>query len=159
MKYPAPTIANYFIRKAHEHGQTLTPMKLIKLVYLAHGWNLALQQQALIDEPIAAWRYGPVIASLYHQFKKFGNDGVTEYAPSSDHDLYNDSNTLALLDRIWEVYGKYTGVQLSTLTHEQDSPWDIAWNKQKGKDNYNHAISDQIIQDYYAEQAKINTAM
>lgn len=161
MSYSSAAIANYFIKKATEQERVLSPLKLIKLVYLAHGWHLALEKEPLINEPIVAWQYGPVIASLYHRFKKFGNDNITEYAPvnvSDEKHLTTSKNTLALLDRVWEVYNKLTAIQLSNLTHEKNSPWDIAWNQQKGKDNYNHAISDQIIQGYYTEQAKLNTA-
>lgn len=46
-------------------------LKLIKLVYLAYGWSIALDYR-LFDEPIVAWKHGPVIRSLYHEFKHFG---------------------------------------------------------------------------------------
>jgi hypothetical protein len=39
MAETAAAIANYFIDKALEDDRELTPMKLIKLVYLAHGWR------------------------------------------------------------------------------------------------------------------------
>jgi uncharacterized phage-associated protein len=42
MSYPAEAIANYFIGKSITNPKTsLTPLKLIKLVYVAHGWYLA----------------------------------------------------------------------------------------------------------------------
>ena len=159
MKYPALLIANYFIQLAKEHGQQLTPMKLIKLIYFAHGWNLALRNQPLIAEPIDAWRYGPVIAAVYHQFKKFGNEAITEFAPEDKFILNkatfnSDITTQQLLKRIWEVHGQYTGVQLSNISHEEGSPWDIAWNKQNGKAAYSYVISNDLIKEFFAKQAK-----
>lgn len=35
-----------------------------KLVYFAHGWNLAINQAPLIDDTIEAWPC-PVIPALY----------------------------------------------------------------------------------------------
>lgn len=73
-------VANYILDCGKEDGETLSPMKLIKLVYLAHGWNLGLTGEPLITEHVQAWRYGPVIPSIYHDFKEYGNQVVTRYA-------------------------------------------------------------------------------
>ena len=73
-------VANYFLDIAERDGKTLNPMKLQKLVYIAHGWHLAIRRRPLIRESVEAWKYGPVIADLYHEFKKFGNMPITERA-------------------------------------------------------------------------------
>ena len=57
MPYDAKSIANFFIDRAKESGETLTQMKLHKLIYYAHGWHLALTGEPLIDEPVQAWNY------------------------------------------------------------------------------------------------------
>lgn len=152
MAYSAQAIANYFLEKAKENGEPLTPLKLIKLVYLAHGWCLGLFQFPLIKEPIEAWQYGPVISSLYHKVKKFGNDEITEFFDIDSK--VEDKKTQELLDKIWDVYGKYSATQLSNLTHEKGSPWDTAWNHQKGYSKYSHEISNRLISDYYSKLAK-----
>ena len=140
MAYDAKAIANHFLKIAAEQGQRVTPMQLLKLVYFAHGWHLALTGGPLINELVEAWEYGPVIPSLYHEFKKFGNQPITEDAISLRADgttLYvhrdslDDETDLArkqfvdrLLRRVWESYGKLSGIQLSKLTHQHGSPWD-----------------------------------
>lgn len=157
MAYSAAVIANYFIKKAKLCNETLSPMKLIKLVYLAHGWYLALEHEPLIDEPVVAWQFGPVVESIYQEFKKFGNDQITEFAKINEQEaisrLSNDKIALAILDRVWEVYGKYTAIQLSNLTHKPGSPWDIAWHQEEGKNIRNHCIQNSLIQEYFAQQA------
>ena len=55
--YNALVVANYFIDKAKAEGVSLTPMKLQKLIYMAHGWHLALYDKPLIDEQFQAWDY------------------------------------------------------------------------------------------------------
>src|SRR5687767_12203236 len=77
MTYDPKSIANYFIDLAAAEGKKLTPLQLIKLVYIAHGWYLGLTGKPLINESPQAWQYGPVIPSLYHALKIHGNDAVT----------------------------------------------------------------------------------
>jgi uncharacterized phage-associated protein len=162
MPYFSLAIANEFIKVAGESGQTLTPMKLQKLVYFAHGWCLALTGKPLINEPIEAWKFGPVIPSLYHSVKQYGNQPIDspvlpEYAfsamkpPSIDDGPDVEENTFAkqLVRRIWDVYGRFTPFQLSNLTHAQDSPWDKTEKGQKKQ-----SINSDLIRDYFKSQIK-----
>jgi uncharacterized phage-associated protein len=98
-------VARYFINKSAETGVELTPMKLIKLVYLAHGWYLGIKGEALINEEIQAWKYGPVIESLYHAFKRYGNKQIPAEEIKQLPEL-RGLNISPFLDRIWEVYSK-----------------------------------------------------
>ena len=77
-------IANYFIEKSLDSGVDLTPMKLNKLVYIAHGWYLGLSDRPLIGEAAQAWKYGPVIPSIYHRFKAYGGAQITSLEPAND---------------------------------------------------------------------------
>ena len=55
-------------------------MKMQKLVYLAHGWHLAIHDRPLISENFEAWPYGPVEEDLYHIFKPYRDAPITDYA-------------------------------------------------------------------------------
>lgn len=166
MPYDPKSIANYFLEVAKREGQTLTPLKLIKLVYIAHGWNLGLNGEPLINEHPEAWEYGPVIPSLYHEFKVFGNGPIrkkaTDFVPQSEEQWMleeqevappsrrKDSKVCDFLDRIWKEYRKFTASQLSTLTHQAGTPWEKTWNErgqyQKGVD-----IPEALIRQHYQE--------
>ena len=55
-------VANELIRVAHENGKSISNMKLQKLLYLAQGIHLALENGApLFEDTIEAWKYGPVV--------------------------------------------------------------------------------------------------
>jgi uncharacterized phage-associated protein len=142
-------IANYFIRKAAETGVTLTPMKLIKLVYIAHGWYLGLAGKPLLREPVEAWQYGPVIESLYHAFKRYGN---TPIPPSADTGAVISDNEhrdiTRLLDKVWEKYSRLTAAQLSTITHQPNTPWTQVYNP----NGINVIIPDDIIRKHYQDK-------
>jgi uncharacterized phage-associated protein len=159
MPYPAAAIANEFIKLARESNRPLSPMKLQKLVYFAHGWYLALTGKPLINEPVEAWKFGPVIPSLYHALKNYGHGDIGDSITDDPFDLYfslgkdfaehtssiDDGPDLAenelakqLVKRIWDVYGGFSAVQLSNLTHGDDAPWTQTPDKDK-----KHTVIDQ----------------
>lgn len=149
--YDADIIAQFFIKKSIEDERFLSPLKLIKLVYFSQGWYLGLFHESLINERIEAWKFGPVVASLYHKYKQFGNDDITHvFNEKLLQEL--DSNTVTFLNRIWEVYGSWTAIQLANLSHERESPWHIAWYRDEGKKRTNHPIPNERIENYFSKQ-------
>lgn len=162
MPLSAKAVANYFLElaeKASDHS--LSPMKLQKLVYFAHGWNLALSGGTpLILEDIEAWPYGPVIPALYHEFKHFGNGEITSLATElewtsafemsvSTPTVPADSEACDLLNKVWEVYRRYTPIQLSNATHEPNTPWDKINRKYNGDIPRKTVIPIGLIQEYF----------
>ena len=119
-KATALEVAAYFLRRANEEGKVLTPMQVQKLVYLAHGWHLAITGEPLINEQVEAWQYGPVIPSLYHEYKKFGAQPITALLV---HEFHPPADLEPILDKVWEVYRDFTGSQLSAMTHKRGTPW------------------------------------
>lgn len=158
-------IANFFIQKSFDTGQEITPMKVLKLVYLAHGWNLGLNNQPLINEAVQAWKYGPVVESVYREFKNFGNQQITSLGTTLDIETFSivspklsDEITVPLLEKVWQVYGKYNGLYLSTLTHQSGTPWDIVWNKENGSKKQSAIIRNELIQTHYKEKLVENAS-
>jgi uncharacterized phage-associated protein len=151
-------VANYFILSSQNDGTELTPMKLIKLCYLSHGWYLGFNDKPLLSEAVYAWKYGPVIHSLYHDFKKYGNGQITTLFRNSEmvYPLPNEEDTdvRLFLDDIWATYRKFSGGQLSTMTHQPNTPWDIVWNQRGGKNQNNAMIDNDIIKDFYKKKTQ-----
>lgn len=127
-RYTADAIANEFL--CGQLGD-ISPMKIQKLVYYAHAWSLALFGEALISDRIEAWEHGPVVPALYDEFKEFGRKNIDRLASEIGEDWAvesprvpkSDKRTHALIKRIKEVFGKYSAVQLSNMTHAPDEPW------------------------------------
>ena len=148
----AVTIANKFIERAQRDGVSLTNMQLQKLVYIAHGWALALLDQGLIYEPVEAWQWGPVIPSLYHSLSQYGSGEVT-----GPINVLGGKNVRpleeALLESVWKGYGKMSGFKLSTITHRKDTPWSRTMKafglrsfipESYIRDHYRHLYDEQI---------------
>lgn len=155
----ALAVANAMIMRACKHQNPPTQMKLQKLIYFAHGWHLALYDGPLVNEQFQAWPYGPVLPSVYHEFKVYGMSGIdklgTEIVALPTGGLAWEAPTILnsnglidpLLDKIWEVFGSYSGGQLSDMTHATNSPW------KKIHDLYGNTrdvvIPDDLIRDYF----------
>lgn len=160
MAYHVGQVANYILDLADRDGVPVSPMKLQKLVYLAHGYHLALTEQPLIDEPIEAWQFGPVVSSLYHAFKRFGSQpiegnrytylheqargGVSLIPYELPSNSYDDRIAKAIIKKVWDIYKQYTAIQLSSLTHKPNSPWSSVWDKAEGLRRGIDIDNDQI---------------
>lgn len=157
--YSSITIANYFLHESWKNGFEITPMKLLKLVYIAHGWYLGLTGKRLIYDPICAWPYGPVIPELYFQIKHYRGNPITATIISGidlSHEPKLEDSVIKLLDPILNHYNRYTAFELSALTHQEDTPWDQIARKcsRKKLKNRSILIPTNVIQDYY--KSKLN---
>lgn len=144
--YSAITVANAFLRLAAEEGKKLTNMKLQKLVYIAHGWTLAILGRPLVREAVYAWQWGPVIRPLYEELKRYGAGVVTEAVPHPfyQHEEEIDSESMRIIRAVWKNYGKYPALQLSAITHKADTPWSETW-----KQGQYDEIPTRLIRDHY----------
>lgn len=136
MTYPIKHVANCFLQKDFADGKaTITPMKMQKLIYFLHGWHLAITGQPVISEEFRAWQYGPVEENLYHILKKYRGSPIDAYlkeeqggkevalAVSKNEEMFHK-----ILDMVWEKYNHFSAIQLSSLTHKAEAPWDIVFN-------------------------------
>lgn len=150
------SVANCFIDIAQAAGEKLTPMKLQKLVYYAVGWYAGATRKPLVDEAVEAWQYGPVVPSLYHEFKKFGSGAITEKATDINDDFEivevpvpEDKDVRKFLANIWKSYGKFSGIKLSEMSHVSGGPWDETWSATCGMRGID--IPFDLMQTYFGK--------
>lgn len=157
MTYTPQHIANFFLEKAESENRFLDPLKLIKLVYFGYGWNLALKNERLFSEEIEAWKHGPVIPSIYHEFKEFGDRPITRRAYDLDLDTLEmyaprikdgDAETHLILDKVWDAYKSFSGWSLRDKTHEEGSPWWKVYNT----GSRNAVLQDADISEHFVEK-------
>lgn len=157
-------IANEFIRRAAAEKRALTQMQLQKLVYIAHGWNLAINGEKLTHDDPQAWDYGPVYRDLWEALRTYGRAPVTreilngEYLPGVLDDetagtpararLSEDEQ--AIIDRVYQSYGRFHAFKLSALTHEPDTPWTQVYGEGGGRF---HEITPDQIRQYFLDLA------
>jgi uncharacterized phage-associated protein len=151
--YSPEAVANTFLELAKSEGDALSPMKLLKLVYYAHGWHLALEGEALLDEQIEAWDYGPVVPSLWGKLKQYEGDPVTEEITGDDGitPKIEDPFVRSLINQVWKTYGDKRAVKLSQLTHMPGTPWHEVKEECGGQLPRRKDIPNDLIRDYFEE--------
>ncbi|QQE10114.1 SocA family protein [Planctomycetota bacterium] len=175
-QYDPLEVANYFLEQAWREGiYDFNNLKLQKMVFLAHGWHLAYFDSPLINEPVQAWRHGPVINSLYHNFKSKGFPYINQLGTKLQRKDPNNINNFEyvnvspklpdagdaefcqsknLIDAVFNQYKNYTGYQLSDLTHLNESPWHSVTEHIVGEIPHGIIIPDEIIKHYYKNLIK-----
>lgn len=145
------SVANKFLELAAKASKTLTPLQLIKLVYLSHGFMLGLYKRPLVSEQAQAWTYGPVFPTLYRAVKDFRSNPVRGPLKTDGRDDETfDELEDGLIQQVYEIYGVRGGFQLSRLTHRPDSPWSKVWSEGRG---HSQTISNDLLEDYFSRLA------
>ena len=158
--YRAAHIANFILNSADKEGREISILKLLKLVYIFFGWVSAVHDgKYLFSDPIEAWRYGPVVPSLYYELRKFGKSPIEKdrahiykdafgdeppKAPTGKEIADRDPNLFETLEIIWDSYKDAPAEHLVALTHKEGTPW---WNTYDG--TFNKEIKKDDICRYY----------
>ena len=116
----AHEVAKYLVSLVDEDaGDSISNLKLQKLLYYAQGGFLAVHDKPLFPEAIKAWEHGPVVPQEYHAFKEFGGGPI----PVEQVDLTRYSPEVReVLDEVNSVYGQFTASKLRAMTHSEP-PW------------------------------------
>lgn len=165
--YSAKAIANLILEQAKKRNIAVSQMKLQKLCYYAHGHWLGYYGQPLLNETVEAWRYGPVIRSLYDEFKQFGNKPITQPARELEYDFEagyclieveppGDARVHEMVDQLLNTYGKISAERLANMTHAPDGPWDRTWSKNPGI--LGQDIDNKLIQEHFEKYGRATPA-
>jgi len=150
----AEIVAKEFVRMGSSSESPVTQMKLQKMVFFAHGLHLALYDTPLCSEPFFAWKFGPVIPSIYQLYKKWGSSPIIDQPATfkiSEASTVSESYTLSsteteAIEYTWEITKNLDGVTLSNWSHAQNSPWAQAYAKGE-----NTIISNDVIKEYFEQ--------
>lgn len=142
-------VANRFIELAEANGDPLTPMQLLKLVYIAHGWMLGLTGRPLIRERVEAWQYGPVIPDLYAHVRSYRGAPITSQIRTIFSDDL-DNEEASIVEQVYKAYKRFTGMQLSRMTHAAGTPWALTYEP----GSFGKVIPVDLIEDHYRQLAE-----
>lgn len=147
-------VARYILTKV-----PCTHLKLEKLVYMCYADYLCNENKKLFNDIIYAYKYGPVIKSVYDKYKKNG------YEMIDDKETYDEeSRKLPIKSRLLvaedglkkiisinktiEKYKDYDANELVSLTHKEFSPWFVAG----AGELINEEITDELIKTYHVNE-------
>ena len=121
------------------------------LAYFAHGWHLQVMQSALVSESFQAWKFGPVLPSIFYEFAIHGNRAIPR-RNKHKNPVPLSKEVKSLLNDVWNIYGKHSGTALCNHTHEPSSPWSMT--EQLNKSECGLIIEDNLIQVYFMNLAE-----
>lgn len=132
----ALNVANTFLEKAKSDNVDVTPMKLQKLIYIFYKSYLKATNERLFEDRFEVWQYGPVIAPVYHAFKQYRSNAITDFYYESDRKtayitvaLKKGTAFYNIFEHVWQTYGRFDGIYLSFLTHQPNTAWSKADSK------------------------------
>jgi uncharacterized phage-associated protein len=143
-------IAKYFLMLAaggeEDAGEAMTHLKLQKLLYYAQGFHLALNGGRLFfDDPIEAWKHGPVVRTVWSEYGRYGGDRIPADPNFEPSECLSESEQ-NLLNDVWNAYGQFSAWKLRNMTHDEP-PWRNAYGK-----GQNTQISPQEMRESFLTQ-------
>ncbi|MDF9540375.1 DUF4065 domain-containing protein [Bacillus cereus] len=135
-------------------------LKLQKLLYFSYAEFLLRTGTRLFKEPIVAFKYGPVVESVFHSYKIHGSDTI---GYKEDEIICYETEALAITPSFMKIassehgivalecilktlrqYGQLSAIELVEKTHQAGGPWDKVF-----KPGQNCEISDEFITQYH----------
>lgn len=99
----------------------------------------------LFTEQPQAWVHGPVFPSLFREYRELGWHEIPRI---DDEVVFENDDVQALLDAIWDKFGKYSADQLEAMTHSEQ-PWVEARKGYKLLDASDKTLNLKTIFAYY----------
>lgn len=128
MKAIATNLCNNILLRGKKENIAISPMKLQKLMYYVCRDYVKETGEMPIGEQFEVWQYGPVLPSVYAEFKTFGANPIDSFAKDAAGRSYRvdeEANPLLaqVIDVVWAKYKRLSGIELSKKTHKPESGW------------------------------------
>ena len=135
--------------------KSMTNLKLQKMIYLVYAEYLEKTGKKLFKDDIIAFKYGPVVPSVYEYYKDNGRNNIQV---DKDEEIFaqeitlpmvlarflqslDEKNVIDSIQTTFEKYGQLTASELVAITHRKGTPWDHT--------NLNDIITDENILKYH----------
>lgn len=149
LKLSGLDIARYILTR-----RRCTHLELQKLVYLCYADFICKFDDRLFEDKIYAFKYGPVIKSVYDKYKG-SREIESEERMTPDSAGYSASKSrilflpdgfrrLTSIDKTLEKYKKFTSGELVDITHAEGTPW-----RRTDSTKPYEIIQDNIIKEYH----------
>ncbi|MFV0515853.1 MAG: Panacea domain-containing protein [Aminipila sp.] len=151
MSYNALDIAKYVVKYGNEMEYSISNLKLQKILYFIQAVFLVEKndKKGCFIDKIEAWDFGPVVPSVYHYFKQYGNRTIPlnkekENSCVCGFNSYNITDEdKELINQMVDACEDFSAVQLVEATHSQ-LPWKTAYKK-----GMNCEITKESIFNYF----------
>lgn len=140
-----------------------THLKLEKLCYLCYADYLQKYGERLFEDKIFAYKYGPVVKSVYDKYKNYYKYTISEnndvksinvseefQMPARSRIMFakDGAKKLSSIDKTLKKYGELSAGMLVEITHRNNTPWTMSG---KGMTK-NEVIIDSVIAKYHINE-------
>ncbi len=140
--YSALIVAEYIIGYCNENNNSISNLKLQKVLYFVQAQFLVKNNQRCFAEDIEAWDFGPVVPVVYHKYKIFGSAFIPIPYDTSGIKIQEEDKWY--INAIVDACSKFSASNLVNITHSQD-PWKKTYNPFERK-----VISNDIIKEFFS---------
>lgn len=125
----------------NKEREGVTNLKLQKLLYFGQAYSLAAEGKPLFSDPINAWEYGPVVKTVYYEYKEHKSNTIIleKYAH-----LSIDKDVQEIVKKVLEIFGGFSAGKLVDIAHAHP-PWKNAFDSPEEE----KVISKASLKDYY----------
>ena len=130
MVHDAITIAKYVIQKSNEINHPVSNLQLQKILFYIQQEFLIKYKTPLFNDDFEAWRFGPVIPTVYRKYCGSAALPLTLY----DEEDYSfiDSDSRQIIDRIIKEKSTMNPWTLVNDLHRSDKAWAIVYRNGDG---------------------------
>lgn len=141
-------LSNTILEKSFTEKVPVSPMKLQKLLYFIYKEYAQKTGEPLFSENFQAWDYGPVVQSIYDEFKSFKGNSITRFSKDASDKVYvlspnKSSVVFDAINSVWDKYKDCSGIELSQITHRCESAWYKAYTSEKAWLEFEDIINDK----------------
>ena len=140
---PAIVVANHIIQWHLSRQLPITPLRVVKLTYVANGFYLALFERSIFSESVQAWKYGTMIPSVYGAFGYYGHKSIKE--PFLFAEIVTHKTVIEVLDKTCDEFKRLTDLQLAAYC--QEPSWSCSYS-------LSNDIPNELIMDFFKSKLK-----
>lgn len=139
--YDALDVARYIINYENSQSRSVSNLRLQKLLYFIQAQFLVTNHSACFSDTMEAWDLGPVVPSVYHEYKAFGSSSLPRSLSRGAVNISTEDRSL--INRILDKCSRYSTTSLVSMTHRQQ-PWKTAYERR-----YDNTISLQSMRSFF----------
>ena len=138
-------IAKFFLYKANQDGEIITNLKMQKLLYYAQAWYLVNFNKPLFDDEILAWSLGPVVRSVYDEYKEHRHTPII-YEDGDGEILkkFKNEKDIKFLKDFYDKFIGFSAHDLVNMSHNEE-PWKKAYK------TFSQIIEPEDMEAYYTK--------
>lgn len=122
----AVEVAEYIIGYANEQNYPISNLKLQKILYFIQAQFLVTLGYPCFKDFIEAWDFGPVVRSVYNQYKRYGSANI--YLGNMSLETKMKEVEKFNIQLVVDKCANFSANQLVEITHNQD-PWRNAYKR------------------------------